>query len=132
MKEKRCSRCKKKKTLDQFYKKQDGRFGVGAICRDCKQKEWREYNQTRESKSLKPADDFKGLVAQKPAVEPGRDCVLCKKRFECHERAMAGLWVLCEIPDLADIFRAVELNLRAERTQMAEIIDGGGEVRSGC
>jgi len=118
MKKKRCSRCKEMKTLDQFHKRADGQSGFNTVCKECKRREWREYGQTRESKAQKPADDFKGLVSDQPVVEPGRDCALCKNRFECHRRVMAGLWVLCEIPDQADIYRAADLNLRAERTQM--------------
>jgi hypothetical protein len=131
MKEKRCSRCKKMKSLDQFHKNVTGRYGVNAICKACKQKEWRKYNESRESKSLKPSDDFKGLVQERPMVQPGRDCALCENRLECHRRVVAGLWLLCEIPDLADIFRAADRSLRAERTQLADFAGGGGEVRSG-
>jgi len=131
MKEKRCSRCKKMKPVDQFHKNSTGRYGVNAICKDCKQKEWRKYNESRVSKSLKPSDDFKGLMAESPVVQPERKCALCENRLECHRRVMAGLWVLCEIPDQADIYRAADLELRAERTQLEEIAGGGGEVRSG-
>jgi hypothetical protein len=40
---KQCSKCKETKSLDQFYKNKDGKYGLRSNCKECSNKINTEY-----------------------------------------------------------------------------------------
>ena len=55
---KTCSKCKKSKTLDSFYKKKNGAFGCGAYCKDCRRKLNAEQRIKKKERVLYVAEGF--------------------------------------------------------------------------
>lgn len=106
------------KPVSEFYQKQDGRYGVGTICKTCTMEKGKEYRRKRRDKEVAQREtaEFKTLMGE-AKVKMAKRCELCEKLRLCQERVRQGLWVLCETPDEADIYRAEEIFKRAKRTQ---------------
>jgi 5-methylcytosine-specific restriction endonuclease McrA len=50
---KQCSKCKESKSLDQFYKYKNGKYGVTSICKKCKKRLVKEYYNNNRDKIAK-------------------------------------------------------------------------------
>ena len=53
MQTKICTKCRIEKTITEFYSEKSGKFGVKAICKECKSRWSKEYNQKQEIKEHK-------------------------------------------------------------------------------
>jgi 5-methylcytosine-specific restriction endonuclease McrA len=55
---KQCSRCKESKSLDQFYKDKNGKYGLKSKCKECSNKIVREYCNKNKDKISKYQKEY--------------------------------------------------------------------------
>jgi 5-methylcytosine-specific restriction endonuclease McrA len=58
---KQCSKCKESKSLDQFYKDKNGKYGVTSICKKCKKRIVREYYNNNRDKIAKYHKEYRNI-----------------------------------------------------------------------
>jgi len=107
--EKRCIRCGKLKDLDEFYERAYISDGRSSYCKACTSEVNKEYRAKRKLENGKYSEEQiaegKVLLLKEAAEKPKTRCVNCPLKEICRERISKGLWLLCEIPDKADIRR---------------------------
>lgn len=58
-KKKQCSKCKKRKSLSEFYKEKHGKYGVGGNCKKCDIIRAQKYYQVHKTKQIKRHKEYR-------------------------------------------------------------------------
>ena len=76
MQTKICSKCGRELSLDNFYKKKDGKYGVSSICKDCSNAISKEYYENNREKINLRCKEYRETNKEKIS--------LCNKEY--HEK----------------------------------------------
>lgn len=75
-KEKRCTRCKQVKKLDQFSGAAKGRYGKKATCKTCDTARYLEAKTCSKQVATEPRTDNPAITEGHPApAKPGKECI---------------------------------------------------------
>ena len=85
MLEKQCSKCQEVKSIEDFYKKKRGKFGVAGVCKGCANKYSKEYNKNHPEYFKEYRNNYYNEI-YKPKVEKEfkpkiKICGFCGKEF---------------------------------------------------
>jgi hypothetical protein len=106
---KQCGRCGRWLDLADFYDRRDGAYGKSGRCKDCLKEINKIYREKKKLEKEQYTDDQvregKVLLMERAAMKANSRCSSCSMKALCRERVSKGLWLLCEIPDRADVRR---------------------------
>lgn len=91
-----CSKCKKKKFTNKFYKQKRGKYGRSSICKICK----RKYSQTpkRKSKAKQYRKSIRGQLSRQREILKRHNITLAE--YDQMFKNQNGVCAICNLPEI--------------------------------